>query len=94
MKTIKELEAETPNDSMDACWNDGQKQALKEVLEVIDKRIELLGKEILKKQEKFKEKTKQCSFCGSYYGNLNEEIKELIAQKVELEELKARIIGK
>ena len=75
MKTIKELNSMAVIDD----YSEGQKKALKEVLEVIDERIKML-KEIM---------------ANSKHVNKTKELMNIFKASVkELEELKARINGK
>jgi chromosome segregation ATPase len=64
------------------------KKIISSLQEKIEKRVKSLEKDIEKKKQIFSKEAKQCNFCGSYHGNLSNEINEMIAQKVELEEIK------
>ena len=71
----------------------------KEVLEkqkqgfekLIDEDLPFIEKQIKGKQEEFKKSAKQCNFCGSYHGNLENDINELIMQRETLKELKQKL---
>lgn len=65
-----------------------QKQGFEKL---IDGDLPSIENQIKKKQEEFKENAKQCNFCGSYHGNLSNEINELIVQKQTLKELKQKL---
>lgn len=65
-----------------------QKQGFEKL---IDEDLPFIEKQIKKKQDEFKETAKQCNFCGSYHGNLSNEINELIMQKETLKGLKQKL---
>ena len=58
---------------------------------LVDEDLPFIEKQIKEKQEDFKKSAKQCNFCGSYQGNLEKEIDELIMQKETLKELKQKL---